>query len=315
MAEQKAPIFAVQVCNISPNANEKTVSDFFSFCGKITKLYLDKEFGKETSKAIVEFETESASKTALLLTNALIVDRPISVVPFPPKDVQQIPSEPSPPGTPVPEEKITHRDFGGIKDEDRTKTSVLASMVASGYVLASDAVDKAKIYDEEHNISLQFKVGVEHLKVKAHEIDQQYKISEKVEHVKHQATEKAKSLDEAYKISEKASNAASTVKSATLQASAKAQENPTIKSGVESLKFGWNSMTSSVTGIYNDYKDQTVKAIEEKKKQQASTAPDAANNVAPNPEVVSEVVGNPEPSHVPDVVAVPQQPLTEEDKK
>lgn len=33
---------AVFVSNISPNATEKTVSDFFSFCGKITKLTLRK---------------------------------------------------------------------------------------------------------------------------------------------------------------------------------------------------------------------------------------------------------------------------------
>jgi hypothetical protein len=32
--------------------------------------------------AIIEFETESASRTALLLSNALIGDRPISVNPY-----------------------------------------------------------------------------------------------------------------------------------------------------------------------------------------------------------------------------------------
>jgi len=295
MAEQQVPIFAVQVNNISPNANEKTVSDFFSFCGKITKLYLDKELGKDTSTAIVEFETESASKTALLLTNALIVDRPIAVLPYPPKDSS--PAEPTPPPTPVPEDRITHRDFGGVKDEDRTKTSVLASMVASGYVLAQDALEKAKQYDEEHSITLQLKVGVEHLKVKAHEIDQQYGISEKAAHVKHEAFEKAKSLDDTYKISEKASSAANTVKAATLQASAKAQENQTIKSGMESIKSGWNSVTTSVSGLYNDYKEQTVKAIEEKKKQQASTNP-ATQPPETNPEVNPDVV--PEPATTPE---------------
>jgi len=270
------PTYAVIVSNISPNANEKTVSDFFSFCGKILKLYLDKEEGKDTFRAIVEFETESASKTALLLTNALIVDRPITVNPYPPKDVQM--QEPSSPPTPVPVEHITQRDFGNVKDEERTKTSILASMVASGYVLASDALHKAKQYDDDHNITLQLKVGVEQLKVKAHEIDQQYKLSEKAAAVKEKATEQAKKLDEEFKISEKASNAANTVKAATLSATAKAQENPTIKHGVESIKSGWNSVTQSVTGFYNEYKEQTVKAIEEKEREKAK-------NLYPNVEV------------------------------
>jgi hypothetical protein len=269
MAEQTQPVYSVQVTNISPNANEKTVSDFFSFCGKIAKLYLDKEPGKDTSKAVVQFETESAAKTALLLTNALIVDRPIVVTPYPPKDEPQQESKDAP-GTPVPAERITHRDFGGVNDEERTKTSVLASMLASGYVLASDALAKAKEVDEEHNITLQLKVGVEQIKVKAHEIDQTYGISEKAVAVKQQAAEKAKSIDEQYKISEKASHAANVVKGTAWQASAKAQENPTIKQGVETAKSGWASVTQAVSGFYNDYKEQTVKAIEEKKKEQAA---------------------------------------------
>jgi predicted DNA-binding protein (MmcQ/YjbR family) len=274
MAEEQKRTFAVQVNNISPNANEKTVSDFFSFCGKITKLYLDKEEGKDTSKAVVEFETESAAKTALLLTNALIVDRPITVVVYPPPQTSsegQQKEELKEPGTPVPQEHITHRDFGGVKDEERTKTSVIASLIAAGYSLAHDALTKAKQYDDEHNITLHLKVGVEQLKVKAHEIDQTYGISEKAAHVKQQATETAKKLNEEYKISEKASNAATTVKATAVAASAKAQENATIKSGVESVKSGWNSVATSVSEIYNDYKEQTAKAIEEKKAQRLST--------------------------------------------
>jgi len=269
MAEQKnETIFSVQVTNISPNANEKTVSDFFSFCGKISRLYFDKEEGKDTNRAVVQFETESAAKTALLLTNALIVDRPIAVVPYPLKDIPII----NEPGTPVPEEKITNRDFGGSKDEERTKTSVLASLLASGYVLAQDALTKAKQIDDEHNISLQLKVGVETLKVKAHELDQAYHITEKATSMKQTATVKAKKIDEDYKITEKATQAANTVKTNAIQAAAKAQENQTIKSGVDSMKSGWAAVTQSVSGIYTEYKEQTAKAIEEKQREKAAQA-------------------------------------------
>jgi len=268
MAESQPITYAVQVNNISPNANEKTVSDFFSFCGKIVKLYLNKEEGKDTYSAVVEFETESAAKTALLLTNALIVDRPISVVSYPVGE-----SSTQNPGTPVASEHITNRDFGGVADHDRTKTSVIASLLASGYVLAQDALGKARTYDEEHNITLQLKVGVEQLKVKAHEIDQQYGISEKAAQVKLQASEKAKKLNEEYHISEKANAAAESVKLTALAATQKAQENPTVKSGVESVKSGWNSVAASVSGMYQDYKEQTAKAIEEKKKEKEAKIP------------------------------------------
>lgn len=51
---------------------------------KINSLFIFfyREEGKDTSSAVIQFETESAAKTALLLTNALIVDRPITVTAY-----------------------------------------------------------------------------------------------------------------------------------------------------------------------------------------------------------------------------------------
>lgn len=299
MEEKPTVVYAVEVKNISPNATEKTVSDFFSFCGKITKLYLDREEGKETSRAVVEFGTESAAKTALLLTNALIVDRPIQVTPYPPKDAEKKSDQQvlQPPGTPVPSENITQRDFGGAHDDERSKTSVVASMIASGYVLASDALHKAKQYDEEHNITLQLKVGMEQLKVKAHEVDQTYGISEKAASVKHSAEEKAKKLNEDYKITEKASAAAEKVKSTAGAVAAKAQENPTVVQAVGTVKSGWQTVTNSVSGFYQEFQEQTAKAIEEKKKERAAKTAEAQPTI--QPQVPQETGLVPEPEKQP----------------
>lgn len=132
---------------------------------------------------------------------------------------------------------------------------MIASLLASGYVLGSDVLSKAQKYDgnsslgtfspilEENSISLKFKVGMEQVKVKAHEIDvqygitekasnlkktasekaskfdQDYQISEKASHLKKNASEKASKLDQDYQISEKASSAANSVKMAALQVS------------------------------------------------------------------------------------------------
>lgn len=83
---------------------------------------------QETRSAVVQFETESAAKTALLLTNALIVDRPITVVPY-----TSVPSTqqsatgatvnvvPPSPGTPVAQHEITQRDFQGVPDDQRVR--------------------------------------------------------------------------------------------------------------------------------------------------------------------------------------------------
>jgi len=295
MADTETTQNTVQVSNISPNANEKTVADFFSFCGKITKLYLKKDDGQETSTAFVQFESESAARTALLLTNALIVDRPITVVTYG-AETGQITHENV---VPVASEHITQRDFGSVPDDQRTKTSVVASLMASGYVLASDAITKAKQVDDEHSITLQLKVGVEQLKVKAHEIDRQYGISDKAATIKNTATESAKKINEDYHITEKVDHTAQQIKSAAANAAAKAQENPSVKSGVDTVKSGLTSLYSTVTGYVNDYKEQTAKAIEEKQKERGvNTSPPAPTEVESElnpiqPPVTTEEAANP----------------------
>jgi len=284
MAETQE-IRSVLVTNISPAANEKTVSDFFSFCGKISKLYLKKEEGKETSFAVIQFETESAAKTALLLTNALIVDRPITVAAYEttspnvsttttiPQTTGQ--STPENLGTPVEQANITSRDFGGIPDNQRTKTSVVASLLAAGYVLTENALEKAKELDEKTHLSSRAQVAIDQLKVKAQEIDTQLGISEKATMVKNTVTETAKKVDNELGLSEKASMAASVIKSgaqsvvnASQQTFQKAQENATVKKGVENVKSTAQSVSkvveTTVKGMndqFNDIRSETQREI------------------------------------------------------
>lgn len=98
--------------------------------------------------------------------------------------------------------------------------------------------------------------------MKAHEIDQQYKISEKAEALKNTAVEKATTIDQTYHVTEKAKAAALGVQQAAVSTAAKLNENPTVHSAVESAK----STASYVTAMFNDYKEQTQKAIEEKQR-------------------------------------------------
>jgi len=287
---------SVIVSNISPSANEKTVSDFFSFCGKISKLFLKKEDGKDTSAAVIQFETESAAKTALLLTNALIVDRPISVLPYvgPAVPAQVEPSSPVPEfGTPVDGSKITQRDFGNVSDDQRSKTSVVASLLAAGYTLANDALDKAKDFDHKHSFSQKAQHAVDVVKVKAQEIDTQYGITNKANAMMNSIETTAKKIDSELHLSERANQAAQAIKQTAQSGLQKAQENPTVKKGVESMK----NTAQKVTQTYNDVKEQTKNEIENKKREKEGSAPAPVVNAQPTatapPVVPSEADPNP----------------------
>lgn len=127
-------------------------------------------------------------------------------------------------GTEVDQSQITQREFN-VPDEERvlttsnanshfyqSKTSVVASLLAAGYSVGADALHSARDFDDKHLISLQAKVAVEQVKVKAHELDKQLGISEKAQAIEKAVNEKVKQLDESWKISEKANLAANTLK-------------------------------------------------------------------------------------------------------
>jgi len=275
---------SVLVTNISPSANEKTVSDFFSFCGKINQLFLKNEEGKETSSAVIQFETESAAKTALLLTNALIVDRPITVTAYVQSSTTPSDSTTETPtpiavetqGTPVDASNITHKDFGGVSDEDRSKTSVIASLLAAGYTLAKDALAEAKALDDRNNFSARAQVVVDQMVVKAKQIDEQYKISEKATTAVTFVNDTAHNLNEKYGLTEKAASAVATIGSAAQvgievakDGINKAQENATVKKGVDTVK----SSAAAVTDKINEITTQTQREIDAKNPAPATSAP------------------------------------------
>lgn len=75
---------AVLVENLSPSVTEKTLKDFFFLCGPIESITLNEQKNaqgdaEESLVAVVVFEESSAAETAVLLTNAVLVDRAITV--------------------------------------------------------------------------------------------------------------------------------------------------------------------------------------------------------------------------------------------
>lgn len=172
----ETPNTQVYVTNISASASEKTVTDFFSFCGKINSMTLRTLEGG-AKEAVIEFQTDAAAKTALLLTNALIVDRPITVAPYTGAPLQKISEEKVEHETKVSGDQIKHQEHS-VPEQQRSQTSVIASMIAAGYSMGADAVDKARAYDEQQGITQTIHAQTEALKAKAQQINEQYKIGE-----------------------------------------------------------------------------------------------------------------------------------------
>lgn len=270
----------VVVTNISPSANEKTLSEFFSFCGKITSLKLTK-FPNKGGEAVVVFETESAAKTALLLTNALIADRPITVAPF----FEEVHSEKSPN---LPEtgetvelkEQISHKTPAST---DNTHTSVIASLIAAGYILGNDALNKARAIDEENQISSKIISAATVAKDKMTEIDQQLHITETISNIGTTITTKVNDIDQTYHVSDNVNAAIKTVSQTIGTQVAMAKEVPAVQTATttvnqvgENIKTMITPTVDALKANVEEIQQQTNQIIAEKLQNREGTSVESA---------------------------------------
>jgi len=285
----------VLVTNISPQATNKTVSDFFAFCGTISSLTMriQPKSEEKVQEAIIEFSQEAATKTALLLTNALIIDRPINVARYSGE-------------FPKSEEEQKAQNVRQYKDSEienkphevpagqRSQTSVIASLIAAGYQLANGTLESAKSYDEKYAVSGSIKATTDNVvnavKAKSSELDAQYKISETTSAWYKAASDKVVEVDTKYGVTASAtaiSQSADKImkdvsESAPVQATSQAlkatsdaissyadhvgkevqkiiEEKPTLKAASDTI----SGTSKQVIGEYNAVVEETSRLIKE----------------------------------------------------
>jgi len=150
------------VNNISEDASEKTVKDFFLFCGKIVEFELQKEGDRQV--ALVLFERESAAKTACMLTNAMIVNSQISVKPY---------------------FEETSDSGDHTSQENKPKVTVLAEILAAGYTLQDQIIEKGLEIDAKYGFVGRIQAYVEAAKAQAKTLDEKFQVTAKATEIDH----------------------------------------------------------------------------------------------------------------------------------
>ncbi|ORE03599.1 hypothetical protein BCV72DRAFT_308094 [Rhizopus microsporus var. microsporus] len=182
----------VIVKNISTQSSEKTVKEFFLFCGKILDFELTLDDDGQHQIALIRFERESAAKTATLLSNALIDDCHIVAEPYfesaKPKD------EAVPENTGAADEHV--------QQESKPKARIAAEILANGYILQDQVVAKGLEYDSKYNVTTRLSGYFSALTSNVKQIDEKYRI-----------WDKALEIDNKFKIHEKVQTAAQTAQS------------------------------------------------------------------------------------------------------
>ncbi|KAJ1729043.1 Protein vip1 [Coemansia biformis] len=160
----------VLVERVPPSADEKTVREFFTFCGTIDTLELQKQESGAQS-ALIKFESTEAAKTALLLSHALINQEPIEVSPLYPETHE--PATP-PPGArgaaDVPPQVPRATTAADTNYEGKPALYVAHELLAAGYMLGERVLSRASKFDAKYR-------ATDRTQSQARSLDNQYKLS------------------------------------------------------------------------------------------------------------------------------------------
>jgi RNA recognition motif-containing protein len=180
----------VHVSNIASNTSKSDLSNFFSFCGKITSLSLTPSSGKSDSplSATVTFERESAAKTAVLLDGTPLKESSLSVKAA--SNIDEIA------GSHLGQNSDIGPD-GEIPQENKPRSAIFAEYLASGYVLGDAVLERGIELDKKHGLTAKF---ASYLTSALQAFDSRT-----------HASDTAKSMDNQYHLTEKAMGAKSSL--------------------------------------------------------------------------------------------------------
>ena len=214
------PVYNILVTNIDPNVTVEALTTFFSFTGNVIAVRLS-DASDGTKIAIISFDNEESVKTAELMSGATLEKNRITIEQT--TMTQQSSEENVYIGESLPQRTIPELP------QQHTKTSVAASLLARGYILASDTFQKAVEFDKQHNITSSIKAGAQKVKEAAIEVDEKLHFTEYLALGLTYVNSVITHVDEKYEVSKTVSSAIST-------ASQKVDETLHISQGVEIAK-------------------------------------------------------------------------------
>jgi hypothetical protein len=164
----------IKVQNVPTTVSFQTIKEPFAKCGTIASFSTSQE--GSTLTASITFDSEKAASIAYNVVNGALIGSQKVVI------------------TPVDTPGAVATTSPSVVDKIGTlAVDVLSSLLATGYVVGENALDKAKTLDMQY-IGLSTKVA---------NIDQTYHVQEKAKAAADAVASKAQSIDQQYHLSEK----------------------------------------------------------------------------------------------------------------
>ncbi|KAF5206871.1 binding partner of ACD11 1-like [Thalictrum thalictroides] len=235
-------IRTVKVSNISLAATDLDIKEFFSFSGNIQHIELQSE-SEKSQFAYVTFKNSQGADTALLLSGSTIKDLPVTITPV---DNYLLPPEVSS------ETKDSSYDSTVRKAED-----VVSGMLAKGFILGKDALNKAKSFDERHHL-------ISNASATVASIDKKMGLTEKIGIGTAVVNEKVREVDELFQVSEMTRLALAAAEQKASSASSALLSNQYVATGASWVSGALNKVAGAAGAVSYMTREKVEKAEEEK---------------------------------------------------
>ncbi|KAK6947389.1 RNA recognition motif domain, partial [Dillenia turbinata] len=243
------PIKTVKVSNVSLGASERDIKEFFSFSGDIE--YVEMQGDTERSQiAYVTFKDSQGAETAVLLSGATIVDLSVSIA--------LAPDYKLPPAASAPPVAIENRTAGGAQNALQKAEDVVTGMLAKGFILGKDAVNKAKGFDEKHQLTST-------ASSKVSSFDKKIGFTEKIGMGTAAVNGKVREVDQKFQVSEKTKSALAAAEQKVSAAGSAAMKNRYVLTGATWVTGAFNKVAKAAAEVGQKTKEK-VNIVEEEQK-------------------------------------------------
>ncbi|KAG0456682.1 hypothetical protein HPP92_024470 [Vanilla planifolia] len=236
-----------KVSNISLSASQQDIREFFSFSGDLAYVEMQSE-SDESQLAYVTFKDAQGADTAVLLSGATIADRVVTVTYA---ENYQLP----------PEAVLYNLEKNKIAPEDsavKRTEDIVSSMLAKGFVLGKDALNRARSFDECHHL-------VSNATATVASIDRRLGLSEKIVMGTAMVNEKMQEVDKRFQVSEITRSAIAAAEQKASSASSNIMSNQYVSTGAWWVSNAFSRVAKAAEDVTLMTREKVRKVEEEKK--------------------------------------------------
>lgn len=152
---------------------------------------------------------------------------------------------------------------------------VVSTMLAKGYVLGKDAINKAKAFDEQHHLTSNASATVASL-------DRKMGLSLKLSIGTAVVNEKMREMDEKFQVSEKTKSVFAAAEQKASSAGSALMSNPYVSTGASWVSNALSAVARAAEDVSTMTKEKVEKAEEEKKETLIKDSVEIINGLADN---------------------------------